>query len=171
MVLSVCRSHHIVRHIRSRPLRFSEHIFKTAGCMWTPLGAISMTVQHIRFRFPRCDSRNIFLGPAGCIWTPLGATLMLGGPYFDTLGLHFSGFLEIRARPVEPVGHFGSLCGKRCEKYPKWRSNWSSKWHVFRYMFHTCIILWVVFRELGEDWFLYDLFVTFCGSLESGILI
>ena len=38
------------------------------------------------------------------------------GPYFETRGLGFGSFLELRDRPAEPVGHFGSLSGKRCDK-------------------------------------------------------
>ena len=57
-----------------------------------------------------------FLGPAGCIRTHSAAILMTRGSYFETHELFFSSFLELRARPAEPVGHFGSLSGKRCEK-------------------------------------------------------
>ena len=52
---------------------------------------------------------------------------MTRGSYFDTRALYFGSFLELRARPAEPVGHFGSLSGKRYEKGHKWTSNWSSK--------------------------------------------
>ena len=41
---------------------------------------------------------------------------MTRGSYFDTRGLHFGSLLHLRARPAEPVGHFGSLSGKKCEK-------------------------------------------------------
>ena len=41
---------------------------------------------------------------------------MTRGPYFETHELFFGSFLELRARPAEPVGHFGSISGKRCEK-------------------------------------------------------
>ena len=159
------------KHIRFTPGDSRSIFLRPAGCIWTPLGALSRTVRPIRFHFPECDFWSVFSRPAGCIWTPSGAILMTRGPYFDTRALHFGSFLELRARPAEPVGHFGSLSGKRCEKGHKWRSNWSSKWHVFRYIFNIFIILLVLLRELGGDWFLGVLFAVFCGSPESGIWI
>jgi len=54
-----------------------------------------------------------FLGPAGCIRTHSAAILMTREPYFETRELLVGSFLELRARPAEPVGHFGSRSGKR----------------------------------------------------------
>ena len=144
---------------------------RPAVCIWTPLSDLSRTERPITFHFPGCDFGGIFLGPAGCIRTHSAAILMTRGPYFETHELLFSGFLELRARPAEPVGHFGSLSGKRCETNHKWRSNWSSKWDVFQYIFDICFTLWVLLRELGGDWFLGVRFATSCGSSESGIWI
>ena len=94
---------------------------------------------------------------------------MTRGSYFDTRGLHFGSFLDLRARPAEPVGHFGSLSGKRCEKGHKWTSNWTSKWDGFRYIFDIFIILWVLWRELGGHLFLGIFLAVFSGIPGSGI--
>ena len=122
---------------------------RPAVCIWTPLGALSRTARPIRFHFPGCDFGSIFLGLAGCIRTHPAAIFMTWGPHFETHELFFGSFLELRARPAKPVGHFGSLSGKMCEASHKWRSNWRSKWDVFQYIFNICFTLWVLLRELG----------------------
>ena len=104
---------------------------RPAVCIWTRLRDLSRTERPITFHFPGCDFGSIFLGPAGCIRTLSAAILMTQGPYFETHELFFGSFLELRARPAKPVGHFGSLSGKRSEKSHKWRSNWRSKWDIF----------------------------------------
>ena len=123
------------------------------------------------FFFPECDFGNVFSSPEGCIETLSGALLMTRGSYFDTRGLYFGGFLDIRARPAEPVGHFSLLSKKRCGKGHKLKSNRSSKWEVFRFVFDIMIILWMLLQELGADWFLGVLFAVFSKSLERGIWI
>ena len=85
-------------------------------CIWTPLSDLSRTQRPITFHFPGCDFGGIFLGPAGCIRTHSAAISMTRGTYFGTHELLFGSFLELRARAAEPVGHFGSLSGKRCKK-------------------------------------------------------
>ena len=93
---------------------------------------------------------------------------MTRGPYFETHELLVGSFLELRARPAEPVGHFGSLSGKRYETNHKWKSKSSSEWDVLQYIFEMCFTLWVLLRELGGDWFLGVLFATSYGMSESG---
>ena len=41
---------------------------------------------------------------------------MTRGRYFETHELLVGSFLELRARPAETVGHFGSLSGKKVRK-------------------------------------------------------
>ena len=109
---------------------------------------------------PTLEKTNHIVRHIGFFFTQwfLEHSLETCGLYFDTLGFHFGRFLELRARPVEPVGHFTSLSWRRSEKSPKWRSNSSSKWNSFRYIFNRGITLKVTFRELCEDWFLCVLF-------------
>ena len=159
------------KHIRFTPCDSWRLFLRPAVCIWTALSDLSRTERPISFHFPGCDFGTIFLGPAGCFRTHSAAILMTWGPYFETHELLFGSFLELLARPAEPVGHFGSLSGKRCKQSHKWRSNWSSKWDVFQYMFDLCFTLWVLLRELGGDWFLGVRFATSCGSSESGIWI
>jgi hypothetical protein len=176
--LSVCRSAlkniHIVRHIRCPPGDSWNICLRPAGCIWIPVGIIWMTVRPIMLHSPHCDSRNISMRPAGCIWIPLASILVTRETYFETRGFHLDGFLELRARPVEPVGHLNSLSGKRCEKGSTWRSHSSSEIIYFRYtlcnIFFLCNIfttLWVVARELNADWLPCNLFATFCRISET----
>ena len=144
---------------------------RPAVCIWTPLSNLSRTEWPISFHFPRCDFGSIFLGPAGCIRTHSAAILMTRGPYFETHELLFGSFVELLARPAEPVGHFGLLSGKGCEKSQKMKSIWRSKRDVLQHIFDVCFTLWVLLRELGGDWFLGVRFATSCGSSGSGIWI
>ena len=91
--LSVCLSGlkniHIVRPIRCAPCDYRNICFRPAGCIWTTMGIIRMTVRPSRLHFLHWDSRSISFRPAGCIRTPLDTIFMTREPYFETRGLPF----------------------------------------------------------------------------------
>ena len=114
---------HTYKHIRFTPCDSRRLFLRPAVCIWTCLSNL----------FPGCDFGAIFLGPVGCIRTRSAAILMTRGPYSETHELLFGSFLEFRARPAEPVGHFGSLFGKRYEKHNKWRSTGAQNLKFFNF--------------------------------------
>ena len=64
-----------------------------------------------------------------------GTIFLTRGPYFDTRRLYFDSFLKLRARPAEPVVHFGSLSGRMSEKCHKWDSTWTPNGDISRTFF------------------------------------
>ena len=111
--LEILRVWDTYKHIRSTPCASRGLFLRPAVCTWTPWSDLSGTERPISSHFPGCDFGSIILGRARCIRTHSAAILMTRGPYFKTHELLFGSFLGLRARPVEPVGHFGSLSGKR----------------------------------------------------------
>ena len=162
---------HTYEHIRFTSCDSRRLFLRPAVCIWTPLSDFSRTERPITFHLPGCDFGGIFLEPAGCIRTHSAVILMTRGPHFETHELLVNTSLELRARPAEPVRHFGSLSGKSSETNHKWKSNWSSKWDVLQYIFEIFFALWVLLQELGGDRFLGVRFAMSCGSSESGIWI
>ena len=110
---------------------------------------------------------------------PWGSVVAPGGPFchpWRTFGRLFVGLewpwgsIVVSLGSIwAPLGHFGSLSGKRCEKCHKWTSNWTSKWDGFRCIFDIFIILWVLWRELGGHLFLGIFLAVFSGIPGSGI--
>ena len=93
--------------------------------------------------------------------SPRGTIFLTRGPYFDTRGLYFGSFVDFRSRPAEPVGHFGSLAGKRNEKGHKSKSNWSSKWDGFCICSIILLLCGCYCGSLAETGF-RAFFVTVC---------
>ena len=130
------------KHIRFTPGDSRSIFLRPAGCIWTPLGALSRTVRPIRFHFPECDFWSVFSRPAGCIWTPSGVILMTRGPYFDT-----------RASILEAFGSSG----------PGLRSQWGTLAHFLEKDVKKVTNGGPTGAQNGTFFGTFSIFLSFCG--------
>jgi len=77
---------------------------------------------------------------------------MTRGLYLETHELLLGSCLELRARPAEPVGHFGSLSGKKYEKItnrsPTGNPN-GTFFNTFTIFVLLCGCCWVSLAQAG----------------------